>query len=286
MTQVSFEYFPPQSIAASFRLRDTAQVLAPFAPRFVSVTYGAGGTTRTLTRDAARALQGPNQRVAAHLTCVGATRDETLQVADDYAADGITDIVALRGDPPKGQGAFTPHPDGFTDSVELIEALAKTGKFTIRVGAYPNTHPEAANQAADIDWLKRKIDAGASEALTQFFFDPEDFLRFRDACAAAGITAPITPGILPIENWNGVKRFAAACGTPIPPQLINAFEKASRDGRCDLLAVAQCSALCDRLRDEGVDRFHFYTMNRPDLTRDVCRALGLPEHRHGLQRVA
>ncbi|MDT8326351.1 MAG: methylenetetrahydrofolate reductase, partial [Roseovarius sp.] len=200
--RISFEFFPPKSLEASFRLWDTVQTLAPLEPRFVSVTYGAGGTTRELTRDAVGTLhKATGLNVAAHLTCVDASREETLEIADQFAAAGVTEIVALRGDPPKGSDGFTPHPQGFGNSCELISALADTGKFNIRVGAYPEKHPEAASQQADIDWLKRKIDAGASEAITQFFFEAETFFRFRDACVKAGINAPIIPGVLPIENW-------------------------------------------------------------------------------------
>ncbi|MCE8007824.1 methylenetetrahydrofolate reductase [NAD(P)H] [Aestuariivita sp.] len=273
---VSFEFFPPQSLEASFRLWDTVQTLAPLEPRFVSVTYGAGGTTRDLTRDAVATLhKSSGLQVAAHLTCVNASRAETLQIARDFAEAGVRDIVALRGDPPKGEGHFTPHPDGFADACELIGALADMGCFNIRVGAYPDIHPEAASAQADIDWLKAKIDAGADEALTQFFFEAESFFRFRDACVKAGIDAPITPGILPIENWAGARRFAKRCGTAIPKWIEDAFEKATRDGREDLLATAICAELCSDLIDGGVEALHFYTLNRPELTRDVCHALGV-----------
>ncbi|WP_354545995.1 methylenetetrahydrofolate reductase [NAD(P)H] [Roseovarius sp. MBR-78] len=274
--RISFEFFPPKSLEASFRLWDTVHTLAPLGPRFVSVTYGAGGTTRELTREAVGTLhKATGLNVAAHLTCVDASRAETLAIADQFAAAGVTEIVALRGDPPKGAGGFTPHPEGFANSCELISALAETDKFTIRVGAYPEKHPEAADSRADIDWLKRKIDAGASEAITQFFFEAETFLRFRDACAAAGITAPIIPGILPIENWQGARKFALSCGTQVPGWLDDAFDKAIRDNRHDLLATALCTELCSDLIEEGVDDLHFYTLNRPDLTRDVCHALGV-----------
>ena len=274
--RISFEFFPPKSLEASFRLWDTVHTLAPLAPRFVSVTYGAGGTTRELTREAVGTLhKTTGLNVAAHLTCVDASRNETLAIADEFARAGVTEIVALRGDPPKGSNGFTPHPQGFADSCALISALADTGKFTIRVGAYPEKHPEAADQTADIDWLKRKIDAGAAEAITQFFFEAETFLRFRDACAAAGITAPIIPGILPIENWQGARKFALACGTQVPAWLDDAFAKAIRDNRHDLLATALATELCSDLIGEGVDDLHFYTLNRPDLTRDVCHALGV-----------
>ncbi len=283
---VSFEFFPPKSVEASFRLWDCVNTLAPLEPEFVSVTYGAGGTTRKLTHEAVDALHKTTDlRVAAHLTCVAASREETLAIAEDYAAAGITDLVALRGDPPKGTDAFTPHPEGFTDSCDLISALAETGKFTIRVGAYPEKHPEAQDMAADIAWLKRKIDAGAHGAITQFFFEAETFFRFRDACAAAGIDAPILPGILPIENWSGVRAFAARCGARVPDWLVDAFEKATRDDREELLATAICTELCSTLMEGGVDHLHFYTLNRPDLTRDVCHALGItPEIR--LEKVA
>ncbi len=284
---VSFEFFPPQNLAGSFRLWDTVQALAPLAPRFVSVTYGAGGTTRELTREAVAAIhQHSGLNVAAHLTCVNATREETLAIARDFASAGVTEIVALRGDPPKGEGRFSPHPEGFASSIELIEALAATGDFTIRVGAYPDVHPEATSPQADIDWLKRKLDAGADEALTQFFFEAETFLRFRDDCAKAGIDpARITPGILPIENWKGARNFARRCGARVPQWLDDAFEKALRDGREDLLATAVCAELCSDLIDEGVERLHFYTLNRPELTRDVCHALGVAP-RVQLQNVA
>ncbi|MCA8884324.1 MAG: methylenetetrahydrofolate reductase [NAD(P)H] [Rhodobacteraceae bacterium] len=274
--RISFEFFPPKTLDASFRLWETVQTLAPLAPGFVSVTYGAGGTTRKLTHEAVETIHkhyGLN--VAAHLTCVDATREETLEIAESYAAVGVTEIVALRGDPPQGQTHFTPHPEGFANSCELISALADTGKFKLRVGAYPDPHPEAADAQADVDWLKRKIDAGAHSAITQFFFEAETFLRFRDRCAAAGIHAPIIPGILPIENWTGVKKFAARCGTSIPADLDAAFTAAKRDGREELLATAHCTELCTDLLAEGVEDLHFYTLNKPHLTRDICHALGV-----------
>lgn len=273
---VSFEFFPPQNLEGAFRLWDTVQTLSSLAPRFVSVTYGAGGTTRDLTRDAVSTIhKSSGLKVAAHLTCVDATKEETLKIAEGFAAVGVSDIVALRGDPPKGRSGFVPTQDGFQNSCELISALAETGKFNIRVGAYPEKHPEAKDLNADVDWLKRKIDAGASEALTQFFFEAETFLRFRDACVKAGIDAPITPGILPIENWQGTKRFAQRCGTSVPTWLDEAYDKADRDGRSDLLSTALCTELCSELIDEGVQNLHFYTLNRPELTRDVCAALGV-----------
>ena len=274
--RISFEFFPPQTLEASFRLFETVQALAPMGPEFVSVTYGAGGTTRKLTHDAVGTIhRNYRLNVAAHLTCVEASRAETLEIAAGYAAQGVTEIVALRGDAPQGGGQFTPQTDGFANSVELVEALAKTGKFKIRVGAYPEPHPDAADVYSDAYWLKAKLDAGASSAITQFFFDADVFFRFRDLCAKIGITAPIIPGILPIQSWAGAKRFAARCNTRVPPKLDEAFATAARDGREELLALAQCTALCDRLIQGGVEDLHFYTLNRPGLTREVVRALGI-----------
>ncbi|MEM1004101.1 MAG: methylenetetrahydrofolate reductase [NAD(P)H] [Pseudomonadota bacterium] len=283
---VSFEFYPPKSLEASFRLWDTVQTLAPLEPRFVSVTYGAGGTTRELTRDAVATLhKSSGLSVAAHLTCVDASRQETLKIAETFARAGVQNIVALRGDPPKGVSRFQPHPEGFANSVELISALADTQQFSVRVGAYPDVHPEARNARADVEWLKAKLDAGADEALTQFFFEAETFFRFRDTCEKAGIDKPIVPGILPIENWKGARNFARRCGARVPDWIDQAFEKAVRDDREDLLATALCTELCSDLIDGGVDKLHFYTLNRPELTRDVCFALGITP-RASLQNVA
>lgn len=274
--RVSFEVFPPRNVDAGFNLWDTAQMLAPLEPRFFSVTYGAGGTTRDLTHDSAHVLRRTSGLpVAAHLTCVGASKAETLEVADTFAKIGVTDIVALRGDPQDGAKTFTPHPEGFANSCELIEALADKGTFNIRVGAYPDSHPEAADMDANVQWLKRKFEAGADEAITQFFFETDSFLRFRDACAKAGIDKPITPGILPILNWKSARKFATRCGTPVPVWLDDAFEAAIRDDRHDLLATALCTEMCDTLISEGVEDLHFYTLNRAALTRKVCHAIGV-----------
>lgn len=284
--RISFEFFPPQTLDASFRLWETVQALAPLSPDFVSVTYGAGGTTRKLTHEAVTTIgKHYGLNVAAHLTCVDATKAETLAIAQSYAEAGVREIVALRGDAPKGATRFAPHPEGFANVVELIEALSATGQFKIRVGAYPERHPDAADTAQDVAWLKRKIDAGASGAITQFFFEAETFFRFRDACEKAGVDAPIVPGILPIESWEGAKRFAARCGTSVPHWLDDAYAAAKRDGRERLLSVALCAELCDDLIRGGVQDLHFYTLNRPALTREVCHALGIqPEA--SLEKVA
>lgn len=274
--RISFEFFPPQTLDASFRLWETVNVLAPLKPEFVSVTYGAGGTTRKLTHDAVGTIhRNYGLNVAAHLTCVDASKAETLEIAEGYHQAGVRQIVALRGDAPNGAVRFQPHVDGFASSVDLVAALAATGKFEIAVGAYPEPHPDAADPTADVRWLKRKVDAGATKAITQFFFDADAFFRFRDDCVAAGIHVPIIPGILPIQSWAGTKRFAARCGARVPAKLDEAFTTAARDGREALLALAQCTALCDRLMSGGVEDLHFYTLNRPQLVREVVRALGI-----------
>ncbi|MEX0371210.1 MAG: methylenetetrahydrofolate reductase [Tateyamaria sp.] len=272
---LSFETFPPKSLDASFHLWDTVQALAPLNPRFVSVTYGAGGSTQSLTQEAAQTLRkSSGLPVAAHLTCTGQSRADVLATAEKYARNGIKDIVALRGDAMDG-GAFAPHPDGFANSIDLIRALSDLGHFNIRVGAYPDSHPDAASVQQNIDWLKAKIDAGATEAITQFFFEADNFLRFRDACVASGITAPITPGIFPVANWPRARSFAEKCGAHIPVATATAFDRAEREDRAHLFALTHCADLCDTLISEGVASLHFYTLNRPDLTLKVCRALGL-----------
>ncbi|AXC48736.1 methylenetetrahydrofolate reductase [NAD(P)H] [Paracoccus suum] len=284
--RLSFEFFPPKSLDGAFRLSEAARMLAPYKPGFVSVTYGAGGTTRQLTHEAVTAIgthYGLN--VAAHLTCVEATRDETLAIVDSYAKEGVREIVALRGDMPGG-GPFVAHPDGFSGSVDLIEAIAARGDMTIRVGAYPEPHPDSQGTAADIAWLKRKIEAGATSAITQFFFDADTFFRFRDACAAAGVDAPIVPGILPIQSWDGAKRFAARCGTSVPEGLDEAFTAAKAEGREQDLAADICADLCRRLGDGGVQDLHFYTLNRPEMTRAVLDRLGIPPEGDALAAVA
>lgn len=273
---ISFEFFPPQSLDASFRLWDSVQALAPLDPKFVSVTYGAGGSTRKLTHEALKTLiRHYGLNVAGHLTCVNATRSETLAIAESYAEAGVKEIVALRGDAPKGAAKFEAHADGFASSVELVAALAETGKFHIRVGAYPDQHPEARNENSDIEMLKRKFDAGANSAITQYFYDIEAFLRFRDRAVAAGITGKIIPGILPIEDWEGVKKFSRRCNATLPAWMDDAFAKARRDNVEDLLSISISTEICSELMDEGVEDLHFYTLNRPHLTRQICKALGI-----------
>ena len=273
---ISFEFFPPQSLDAAFRLWDSVRLLAPLDPKFVSVTYGAGGSTRKLTHEAlGTIIRHYGLNVAGHLTCVNATRDETIEIAKSYAEAGVREIVALRGDPPKGAERFTPHPEGFKSSVELVEALAALDLFHIRVGAYPDPHPEAADENADIEMLKRKFDAGANSAITQYFYDIDSFLRFRDKAQKAGIDAPIIPGILPIEDWQKTKRFSARCGAVLPGWMDDAFAKAKRDGVEELLAISICTEICSDLIDEGVEDLHFYTLNKPHMTRQICKALGI-----------
>ncbi len=274
--RISFEFFPPRSPQASMGLWSAVQRLAPLAPEFVSVTYGAGGATRDRTMSAMLAIRDcARLNVAGHLTCVGASREDVLRVARSYAKLGCRRIVALRGDPPRGQDRFTAHPEGFAGSVELIAALAEMRQFEIWVAAYPETHPEAASREADIEHLKRKLDAGATGAITQLFFDNEHFYRFRDDCAAAGITAPILPGVLPIEDFWKTVRFADSCRTSIPDWMFNAFDHAEDSASHDLLATAIATEQCDSLLENGVTHLHFYTLNKADRVYEVCRALGL-----------
>ncbi len=276
LPKISFEFFPPKTPATSLALWKAVERLAPLGPDFVSVTYGAGGTTRDRTLAAILAIRDRARLdVAGHLTCVGATRNDVLDVARAYAKLGCRRIVALRGDPPAEAGRFQPHPDGFADSVELVRALAKLGRFQIWVGAYPERHPEAADTRADVEHLKRKIDAGATGAITQFFFENETFYRFRDACAAAGISAPIAPGILPVENFGRMRNFAERCQATVPEWMVRAYGNARTEEEHDLLSVALATEQCDDLIANGVGHLHLYTMNKPNLPYQVCRALGV-----------
>ena len=273
MTAVSFEVFPPRTVTAAFRLQDALRALAPLGPEYVSVTYGAGGSTRGLTRETLRAVRRETGLpVAGHLTCVGATREDVLEAAEGFHEEGAHDVVALRGDPP--EGTFAPHPGGFADACELVAALAATGRCRIHVGAYPDPHPDAGGEGADVAWLKRKLDAGAHAAITQFFFEADTFFRFRDACAAAGIDAPIVPGVLPVERWAKVARFARSCGARVPPWVDAAFERAGPDGEA-ALGARLATELCARLLEGGAEGLHFYTLNRAAPTLAVCRALDL-----------
>ena len=267
MTGLSFEFFPPKNEAAEARLWDAIGRLAPIGPDFVSVTYGAGGSTRDRTHECVRRLidETPLQP-AAHLTCVAASKAEVDEVIDAYAAAGVKHIVALRGDMPD-MAAFAPHPQGYSGSVELVAALAGRGGFDITVSAYPEKHPESASLAADIDLLKAKIDAGASRAITQFVFDTAAHLRFRDALAAAGIGIPVIPGIMPTTNFAGAKRMAAACGATMPDWLAAHYNGLENDPDtrkhiAASVAVDQCRILIE----EGFEHLHFYTLNQADLT--------------------
>ncbi|HUZ73230.1 MAG TPA: methylenetetrahydrofolate reductase [NAD(P)H] [Stellaceae bacterium] len=276
---VSFEFFPPKTAEMEATLWQTVQRLAPLLPDFVSVTYGAGGTTRARTHATVRRIRDETRlEPAAHLTCVGAARAEIDAVARAYWGAGVRHLVALRGDPPAGAGAYRPHPDGYADAADLVAGLKRVAPFEISVAAYPETHPEARDAAADLDNLKRKIDAGAGRAITQFFFDADAYLRFRDRdrARAAGIAVAIVPGILPVTNFAQVQKFAAACGASLPPWLPPLFAGLDDDPDTRRLVAASVAAeQCRRLRAEGIDAFHFYTLNRADLIVAICRMIGV-----------
>ena len=278
--EVSFEFFPPKTEKMAETLWNSVQTLAPLKPRFVSVTYGAGGTTRERTHaTVSRIAKETAIPAAAHLTCVDASRDEIATVADAYWAAGIRHIVALRGDPPLRDGQFqrfVPHPDGYRDAAELVAGLAAQHPFELSVGAYPETHPEAVSADADMAHLKRKLDAGASRAITQFFFEPEAFFGFRDRAAAAGISADLVPGILPVSNFANVKRMAAQCGTRIPEWMGRLFEGLDDKPEARQLVAATIAAeMVRRLYAGGVRHFHFYTLNRAELAYAICHLLGV-----------
>tara|TARA_R110002096_G_scaffold417970_1_gene621793 strand:- start:200 stop:1081 length:882 start_codon:yes stop_codon:yes gene_type:complete len=273
---VSFEFFPPKSDKAEAALWQTIERLAPLAPRFVSVTYGAGGSTRERTHaTVTRIRRETDLEPAAHLTCVAASREEIDAVARAYWDAGIRHIVALRGDPPEGGDDYLPQPDGYAYAVDLVEGLRKVADFELSVAAYPETHPAAPSADFEIDYLKRKIDAGATRAITQFFFDAEVYLRFRDRLAAAGIDIPLVPGIMPITNFATASRFAGMCGASIPDWMAKLYAGLDDDAESRQLVAATHSAeLCRRLQAEDVREFHFYTLNRAELTWAICRLLG------------
>jgi methylenetetrahydrofolate reductase (NADPH) len=274
---VSFEFFPPKTAAMEKTLWQAVTRLAPLGPRFVSVTYGAGGSTRERTHaTVARIRRETELEPAAHLTCVGASREEIDAVARGYWDAGIRHVVALRGDLPAGVSGYTPHPVGYAGAVDLVAGLKRIADFDISVAAYPEVHPEAVSEEADLDNLKRKLDAGATRAITQFFFDVDRYLRFRDRVAAAGIAAPVVPGILPIIDFAQAKKFAAACGASVPSRLEAEFVEVDDDpharaGVSERVAVAQCR----RLIDAGIEALHFYTLNRAELVGAICASLGI-----------
>ncbi len=274
---VSFEFFPPNSEKMEQTLWQSVERLAPLNPSFVSVTYGAGGSTRERTHTIVNRIQNETGlTAAAHLTCVEATRDEVDAVARQYWENGVRHIVALRGDPPEGETGYTPYPGGYAYASDLVEGLKSVADFDISVAAYPEVHPEAKSAEADLDNLKRKIDAGASRAITQFFFQAETFLRFRDRASAAGITQPILPGILPVTNFQQVKKFSALCGATVPDWMGNLFDGLDDDpGTRKLIAATVAAEHCRSLQTEGVSDFHFYTLNRADLAYAICHILGL-----------
>lgn len=273
---VSFEFFPAKTETGLVDLLQTAGRLATFSPAFVSVTYGAGGSTRDRSLATVSELTATTLLpVAAHLTCVGASKSQVNAVAEGFRDAGVRHIVALRGDPDVPGQPFAPHPQGYKDAADLVAGLQSVGPFEISVAAYPDVHPDAASPEADLDNLKRKLDAGASRALTQFFFSPDTFFRFRDRAAAAGVSAPIVPGILPVTNFAQTRKFAMACGTPVPDWLAQVFE--GLDDHPDtrqLVAATLAAEFCSQLYTGGVRDFHFYTLNRAEMTQALCHLLG------------
>ncbi|MEQ1770948.1 MAG: methylenetetrahydrofolate reductase [NAD(P)H] [Devosia sp.] len=276
--QVSFEFFPPKTDAMEERFWESVHKLAPLHPRFVSVTYGAGGTTRERTLRMVREIKATTGvDAAAHLTCVGASRSEVDDVVRGYQAAGISRIVALRGDPPEGVGKpFVPHPEGYRSAAELIAGIRALGDFDISVAAYPEKHPQSPDWQTDIDNLKRKIDAGGTRAITQMFFDNDDYFRFVDRAASAGIAAPIVPGIQPIHSFKQISGFAARCGASIPVWLAARFEGLDDDPETHaLVASAVAAEQVMELVDQGVTEFHFYTLNRSNFVLALARLLGI-----------
>lgn len=275
--RVSFEFFPPGDAQMEQTLWESIQRLKPLGPRFVSVTYGADGSTRERTHNVVtRLLRETSMTPAPHLTCVGTEREEILDIARSYWRAGVRHIVALRGDPPQGTERYQPHPNGFAYAVDLVRGLKQVADFEITVAAYPEVHPEAPNALFDLDNLKAKCDAGADRAITQFFFDTDIFLRFRDRCAAAGIRARLVPGILPITRFPQMLKFAARCGTSVPDWLRHRFDGLEEDPDTRrMIAAAFAIGQVETLSREGIDEFHFYTLNRADLTYAICHALGV-----------
>jgi methylenetetrahydrofolate reductase (NADPH) len=274
--EISFEFFPPKSEKMEAQLWDAVVTLAPLAPRFVSVTYGAGGSTRERTHaTVARIIKDTGIAAAAHLTCVDASQSEIREVAEAYWEAGVRHIVALRGDPPVLGQAFAPHPQGYASAAELVKGLKDIAPFEISVAAYPETHPDADCPQSDIDNLKRKLDAGATRAISQFFFDPENFFRFRDSCAAAGIDHELVPGILPVSNVAQARNFAGMCGAAIPQWMDELYEGLDDHPAARQLVAATLTAeMCRKLYAGGVRHFHFYTLNRAELAYAICHLLG------------
>jgi methylenetetrahydrofolate reductase (NADH) len=276
--RVSFEFFPPKNDEAEAGLWEAVERLAPLDPLFASVTYGAGGTTRERTHGTvARMVRETDIRPAAHLTCVGATREEVDAVIRSYGEAGVRHIVALRGDPSTGVGArYQPHPGGYAHSADLVAGIKALGDFEVSVSAYPEKHPESPSLAFDIDILKAKVDAGATRAITQFFLDNEHYLRYIDRVREAGIDIPIVPGIVPVQNFRQVRNFAERCGTEVPKRLADRFEGLEDDvATRKLVAAAVAAEQVFDLVDRGVSDFHFYTMNKADLVYAICHLLGL-----------
>ena len=285
---VSFEFFPPKTEKMEETLWESVKTLEPLQPRFVSVTYGAGGSTRERTHNTvARIARETSLAAAAHLTCVAASRGEVDDIARAYWEAGVRHIVALRGDPPELGQPFAAHAEGYANAAELVAGLKKVAPFDISVAAYPEIHPDSHNKAADLDNLKRKIDAGADRAITQFFFSPDAFFRFQDEAAAAGIDAEIVPGILPVSNVAQTRKFAASCGAAIPRWMDDLFEGLDNlPAARQLIAATVAAELCARLYAGGVRHFHFYTLNRAELAYAISHLLGVRPKTHEKEQAA
>ena len=284
--RVSFEIFPPNSLTGSFKLWDTVRALSNLSPEFISVTHGTSSKLLEITSETSKIIKHMHEiNVVPHLTWINSTRSQALENAKTTFKSGITDLLALRGDDRK-ETNYANLSDIYSDTLEFITDLRQLTRGKIRVATYPEKHPKSVSPEQDIEWLNKKFTAGADEAITQFFFEADTFLRFRDNCEKAGIKKKIIPGILPIHDFEKVKKMAYLCGANMPNWVSEAFQKAKRDNRSQLLSTVICSEMCQTLMEEGVMDFHFYTMNSSSPTYDVCKALGLRDNLSRLKQIA
>lgn len=274
---VSFEFFPPKNEESEKALWETIKELEPLKPKFVSVTYGAGGTTRERTHNTVVRIKKETSLIpAAHLTCINASKDEIRQIAENYLKENVNHIVALRGDPPEGIANYTPHPDGYHYAADLVKGLKKIGNFDISVAAFPEKHPESESTEKDLDYLQAKVDAGADRAITQYFTDPAIYLKYLEKVQKRGIKIPVIPGIIVISNFKQFVKFSDMCKSSIPKWMFDLFDGLDDTPHTrDMVAVSLSGEICRILRQEGIDQFHFYTLNRPHQTRAICRLMGI-----------